>query len=94
MNLQTQQFPIVQSNTAEYVYRLYLPQTQFPKEVDFRVSLKTYYITNYYSVKVKIRNCEDENDEQETTWQSLVLVKHPFEKVPNLQQLKAFYHKD
>jgi hypothetical protein len=94
VDLQTQQFPIIQSNTAEYVYRLYLPQTQFPKEVDFRVSLKTYFITEYDSAKVKIRNCEDAEDEQETTWQSLVLVKHPFEKVPNLQQLKAFYNKE
>jgi hypothetical protein len=94
VDLQTQQFPIIQSNSAEYVYRLYLPQTQFPKEVDFRVSLKTYFITEYNSVKVKIRNCEDAEDEQETTWQSLVLVKQPFEKVPNLQQLKAFYNKE
>ena len=94
VDLQTQQFPIIQSNSAEYVYRLYLPQTQFPKEVDFRVSLKTYFITEYNSVKVKIRNCEDAEDEQETTWQSLVLVKLPFEKVPNLQQLKAFYNKE
>ena len=48
--------------------------------MDFRVSLKTYFITDYNSMKVKIRNCENANDEQEATWQSLVLVKHPFEK--------------
>jgi len=94
VNLQTQQFPIVQSNTAEFVYRLYLPQTQFPKEVDFRVSLKTYFITSYNSVNVKIRNCEDANEELQTTWQSLVLVKHPFEKVPRLAQLIKFYNKE
>ena len=94
VNLQTQQFPIVLTNHDPFVYRLYLPQTQFPKEVDFRVSLKTYFITHYNSVKVKIRNCEDANDEQETTWQSLVLVKHPFEKVPRLPQLKKFYNKE
>ena len=90
VNLQSQHFSIVLTNHDPFVYRLYLPQTQFPKEVDFRVSLKAYYITHYNSVKVKIRNCEDANDEQETTWQSLVLVKHPFEKVPRLPQLKTF----
>jgi hypothetical protein len=94
VNLQTQQFPIVQSNTVEFVYRLYLPQTQFPKEVDFRVSLKTYFITSYNSVNVKIRNCEDANEELQTTWQSLVLVKHPFKKVPRLAQLIKFYNKE
>ena len=94
VNLQTEQFPIIQSNQAEYVYRLYLPQTQFPKEVDFRVSLKTYFIVQYNSVKVKIRNCEDADDEQETTWQSLVLVKQPLHPVPHLPQLKAFYNKE
>ena len=62
--------------------------------MDFRVSLKTYFIVQYISVKVKIRNCEDADEEQETTWQSLVLVKHPFEKVPHLPQLKAFYNKE
>ena len=62
--------------------------------MDFRVSLKTYFITHYSSVKVKIRNCEDANDEQETTWQSLVLVKHPFEKVPRLPLLKKIYNKE
>ena len=35
-------------------------------------------------MKVKIRNCEDNDDEQETTWQSLVLVKQPFQKVTHL----------
>ena len=94
VDLQTQQFPIIQSNHDEYVYRFYLPQTQFRKEVDFRVSLKTYYITEYNSMKVKIRNCEDNDDEQETTWQSLVLVKQPFQKVPHLAQLKKFYNKE
>ena len=94
VDLQTQQFPIIQSNHDDYVYRFYLPQTQFPKEVDFRVSLKTYYITEYNSMKVKIRNCEDNDDEKETTWQSLVLVKQPFQKVPHLAQLKKFYNKE
>ena len=61
--------------------------------MDFRVSLKTYYITEYTSMKVKIRNCEDADDEQETTWQSLVLMKHPFAKVPHLAQFKKFYNK-
>ena len=41
-------------------------------------------------MKVKIRNCEDADDEKETTWQSLVLMKQPFEKVPYLAQLKKF----
>ena len=94
INLQTQQFPIIRSNREQFVYRLYLPQTQFPKEVDFRMSLKTYFITQYNSVKVIIRNCVDVNDEEETTWQSLALVKHPFEKVPRLAQLKKFYNKE
>ena len=94
INLQTQQFPIIRSNREQFVYRLYLPQTQFPKEVDFRMSLKTYFITQYNSVKVILRNCVDVNDEEETTWQSLALVKHPFEKVPRLPQLKKFYNKE
>ena len=94
INLQTQQFPIIRSNREQFVYRLYLPQTQFPKEVDFRMSLKTYFITQYNSVKVILRNCVDVNDEEETTWQSLALVKHPFEKVPRLAQLKKFYNKE
>ena len=62
--------------------------------MDFRVSLKTYFITDYNSMKVKIQNCENANDEQEATWQSLVLVKHPFERVPRLAQLKKFYNKE
>ena len=94
VNLQTQQFPIIQTNHEDFVYRLYLPQSQFPKEVDFRVSLKTYFITDYNSMKVQIRNCENANDVQDTTWQSLVLVKHPFERVPRLAQLKKFYNKE
>ena len=62
--------------------------------MDFRVSLKTYFITHYNSVKVKIRNCEDANDEKETTWQSLVLVKQPLKPVPRFTQLKKFYNKE
>ena len=54
------------------------------------MSLKTYFITSYNSVNVKIRNCDDANEELQTTWQSLVLVKHPFEKVPRLAQLIKF----
>jgi hypothetical protein len=45
-------------------------------------------------MKVQIRNCENANDVQDTTWQSLVLVKHPFERVPRLAQLKKFYNKE
>jgi hypothetical protein len=45
-------------------------------------------------MKVKNRNCEDNDDEKEMTWQSLVLVKQPFQKVPHLAQLKKFYNKE
>jgi len=93
-NFQTLTYPIIQSNHEDYVYRLYLPQSQFPKEVDFRVSLETYYIRNYTSSKVVICNCENENETKNTTWQSLVLMKKPFPDAPNMAQLKKFYKKE
>ena len=93
-NLQTQQFPIIQNNHEDYVYRLYLPQSQFAKEVDFRVSLETYYITQYSSSSVTLRNYDDPNKTKITTWQSLVLVKKPFPDAPNFNQLKKFYKKE
>ena len=92
-NLQTQQFPIIQNNHEDYVYRLYLPQSQFAKEVDFRVSLETYYITQYSSSSVTLRNYDDPNKTKITTWQSLVLVKKPFPDAPNCNQLKKIIKK-
>ena len=96
VTLQTKEFPIILSNQEMYVYRLYLPQKEFAKEVDFRVSLKTYFILQYTSKKVNICNCEDVNDTMQTTWQSLVLVKQPFHKsvVPYYEQLKKFYNQE
>jgi hypothetical protein len=91
-NLETKQFPIVQTNHEEYVYRIYLPQGALPKETDFRVSLETYYITEYTSTNVTLQNCED-NSEKKSTWESLVLVKRPSATAPHLDQLKAFYNK-
>ena len=91
---QTLKYPIIKTNRADYVYRLYLPQKQFPKEVDFRVSLETYYITEYSSTHVVICNCDNENETKNTTWHSLVLVKKPFPDAPNMAQLKKFYKQE
>ena len=61
-NLQTLTYPIIKSKHADYVYRFYLPPKQFVKEVDFRVSLETYYIKEYTSSSVVLCNCENENE--------------------------------
>ena len=34
-NMQTKEFPLIRTNHEDSVYRLYLQQGQFPKEVDF-----------------------------------------------------------
>ena len=44
----------MQTNHEEYVYKIYLPQGSLPKETDFRVSLETYYITEYTSTNVTL----------------------------------------
>ena len=76
------------------MYRFYLPPKQFVKEVDFRVSLETYYIKEYTSNSVVLCNCENENETKNTTWHSLVLVKKPFPDAPNMAQLKKFYKQE
>ena len=62
--------------------------------MDFRVSLETYYITQYSSSKVTLRNYDNPNETKTTTWQSLVLVKKPFPDAPHFDQLKKFYKKE
>jgi hypothetical protein len=93
-DLQTLTYPIIKSNNDDYIYRYYLPPKQFVKEVDFRVSLETYYIKEYTSSQVVLCNCENENETKNTTWQSLVLMKKPFPDAPHMEQLKKFYNQD
>jgi hypothetical protein len=93
-NLQTLTYPIIKSKHDDYAYRFYLPPKQFVKEVDFRVSLETYYIKEYTSSSVVLCNCENENETKNTTWHSLVLVKKPFPDAPNMAQLKKFYKQE
>ena len=89
-NLQTLTYPIIKSKNEDYIYRFYLPPKQFVKEVDFRVSLETYYIKEYTSSQVVLCNSENENETKNTTWQSLVLMKNPFADAPHMEQLKKF----
>ena len=89
-NMQTKEFPLIRTNHEDYVYRLYLQQGQFPKEVDFRCSLETYYIEDYNSREVKLKNCES-NEIRNTSWKQLVLVKKPMPNPPHKEKLIKFF---
>ena len=88
--MQTKEFPLIRTNHEDSVYRLYLQQGQFPKEVDFRCSLETYYIEDYNSREVKLKNCET-NDIRHTSWKQLVLVKKPMPNPPHKEKLIKFF---
>jgi len=89
-NMRTKEFPLIRTNHEDCVYRLYLQQGVFPKEVDFRCSLETYYIEDYNSHQVKLKNTE--NDETRmTSWLQLVLVKKPMPNPPHKEKLIKFF---
>jgi hypothetical protein len=80
-DMQTKQFPIITSRNQQYGYRLFIPPSAFPKEVDFRMSLELYYIDEYNTSKLILRNW-DTNELKPATWQQLILVKAPVTKGP------------
>lgn len=69
-----------------YAYRLYIPPDSFAKEVNYRVSYKTYYISGRSQesiLKVNLRNTENPADtESDILMGQLVLVKFPVEYGP------------
>jgi hypothetical protein len=88
---QNKDFPIVTTRTQGYGYRLNIPATGFPKEVDFRMSLELYYLNNYDTQNVILSDWET-NEPKRSVWQQLVLVKAPVN--PGPAQIVRFIKKE
>lgn len=76
-------YPIITDTKMGYAYRLILPRSPFPKQVDFRMSVQLYYITHYDSQRVNLRHYYFADQElQDISWKRLVLVKVPIDFGP------------
>jgi len=87
---------LITNNHGYEIYRLYLKSGAFTKEVDFRVSLETYYISRFHpgnEQNVDLTNAETGAVLPNQRMSNLVLVKHPIMRGPPeiLRNLKHEY---
>ena len=76
---------LITNPNGSYIYRLYLSPGAFVKEVDFRVSLDTYYISRFHAgneSNVDLINTRTHETLANQKMSNLVLMKYPVEMGP------------